>query len=69
MVIGIKFLEFKKFWLMLKNENPILRNKAIKFLIPFATCYLGEAEFSVLGVIKSDYPMKINEDSECRAGK
>uniref|UniRef100_A0A671RDF4 DUF4371 domain-containing protein n=1 Tax=Sinocyclocheilus anshuiensis TaxID=1608454 RepID=A0A671RDF4_9TELE len=43
------------FWLHVSNEYPELANKAIMFLMPFATMYMCEVGFSVLVALKTKY--------------
>ncbi|XP_022183319.1 zinc finger MYM-type protein 6-like [Myzus persicae] len=52
-----KFLELSKshFWLYVKNEYPLLSEKAMKILIQFSTTYLCEKTFSSVTVIKTRY--------------
>jgi hypothetical protein len=40
------------FWNSIKGEYPEVSNKALCILIPFATSYLCEAEFSAVAVLK-----------------
>ena len=52
-----KFLELSKshFWLYVKNEYPLLSEKAMKILIQFSTTYLCEKTFSSVTAIKTRY--------------
>ena len=42
-----------EFWASVKKEKRIIGNDAMTFLLPFATTYLREQEFSALLVIKT----------------
>jgi len=46
-------MELTKFWISIKDEYPLLSDKAQHILISFATSYLCEAGFSAVAVIKS----------------
>jgi len=50
----------------MKKQYPIVANKAIRTLIPFASSYLCETGFSALAVIKSKYRGKLNTEKEMR---
>jgi hypothetical protein len=67
-MFNIKFntIELTEFWMPVKDEYPILSSKAQIILIPFATSYLCEAEFSAVAVIKCKYRAKINVEKEIR---
>jgi hypothetical protein len=41
------------FWLSLRQEYPIVTNKAIEVLLPFCTSYRFEAGFSAMNTMKS----------------
>jgi hypothetical protein len=54
------FLEFcnnslSDFWILVKEEYPVLSEKALNYLIPFTTTYLCESGFSTLLSIKTKY--------------
>ncbi|XP_060846219.1 zinc finger BED domain-containing protein 5-like [Rhopalosiphum padi] len=59
-------MELTKFWISIKNEYPLVCEKALRVLIPFSTSYLCEAGFSAVAVIKSKYRSKINVEKEMR---
>lgn len=44
-----------QFWLYVKNEYPLLSEKAMKVLIQFSTTYLCEKTFSSVTIIKTQY--------------
>lgn len=44
-----------QFWLHVSSEYPELANKAMMFLMPFATTYMCEVGFSVLVALKTKY--------------
>ncbi|KAF0769900.1 Uncharacterized protein FWK35_00000918 [Aphis craccivora] len=45
-------LSLPEFWIAMKKQYPIIADKAIRTLIPFASSYLCEMGFSALAVIK-----------------
>ena len=47
------------FWLSVKNEYPLLNEKAMKILIQFSTTYLCEKAFSSVTVIKNRYRSRL----------
>ncbi|KAL4101100.1 hypothetical protein QTP88_012347 [Uroleucon formosanum] len=59
-------MDLTKFWISIKDEYPLLSDKAQRILIPFSTSYLCEAGFSAFAVIKSKYRTKINVEKEMR---
>ncbi|XP_060870664.1 zinc finger BED domain-containing protein 5-like [Metopolophium dirhodum] len=59
-------LSLPEFWIAMKKQYPIVANKAIRTLIPFASSYLCETGFSALAVIKSKYRGKLNTEKEMR---
>jgi hypothetical protein len=59
-------MELTEFWISVKDEYPLVSAKAQRILIPFATSYLCEAGFLAVGVIKSEYRVKINAEKEMR---
>lgn len=59
-------IDLTKFWISIKDEYPLLSDKAQRILIPFSTSYLCEAGFSAVAVIKSKYRTKINVEKEMR---
>jgi zinc finger BED domain-containing protein 5/7/8/9 len=59
-------MDLTKFWISIKDEYPLLSDKAQRILIPFSTSYLCEAGFSAVAVIKSKYRTKINVEKEMR---
>jgi hypothetical protein len=48
------------FWNNIEAEYPEVANKALQILLPFATSYLYETEFSAVVVLKSKYRFKLN---------
>jgi hypothetical protein len=58
--------ELTEFWISIKDEYPLLSDKAQRILIPFSTSYLCEAGFSVVAAIKRKYRAKINMEKEMR---
>ncbi|XP_060855465.1 zinc finger BED domain-containing protein 5-like [Metopolophium dirhodum] len=59
-------LSLPEFWIAMKKQYPIVANKAIRTLIPFASSYLCETGFSALAAIKSKYRGKLNTEKEMR---
>jgi zinc finger BED domain-containing protein 5/7/8/9 len=59
-------MELAKFWISIKDEYPLLSEKALRVLIPFSTSYLCKAGFSAISMIKSKYRTKINVEKEIR---
>ena len=51
------------FWLSVADDNPLLSQKAIKMLLPFATTYLCETAFSVLTNMKTKYRSRLAMES------
>jgi hypothetical protein len=58
--------ELTEFLISIRDEYPLLSDKAQRILIPFATSYLCEAGFSAVAVIKSKYRTKIKVEKEMR---
>jgi hypothetical protein len=58
--------ELTEFWISIKDEYPLLNDKAQRILIPFSASYLCEAGFSAVAVIRSKYRAKINLEKEMR---
>ncbi|KAF0716454.1 zinc finger MYM-type protein 6-like [Aphis craccivora] len=63
-----KFLELSKchFWLYVKNEYPLLSEKAMKILIQFSTTYLCEKTFSSVTAIKTRYRSQLEINKALR---
>ena len=53
--LKIQFREksLSAFWLSVSTEYPLLSNKAVNILLPFATTYLSETAFSALTNMKT----------------
>ena len=54
------------FWLSVKNEYPLLNEKAMKILIQFSTTYLCEKAFSSVTVIKNRYRSRLEIEAALR---
>ena len=55
--------------LNLNSENDNLQGKALKALLPFATSYLCETEFSVLDAVKSKHRARSFVEKELKVAK
>uniref|UniRef100_A0A3B4TIW1 Uncharacterized protein n=1 Tax=Seriola dumerili TaxID=41447 RepID=A0A3B4TIW1_SERDU len=54
------------FWMKQYSEYPVLSDKAVRFLLPFATTYLCEKGFSSLVVIKTKYRSRVDAEPNLR---
>ena len=54
------------FWIKARAESPLVGCKVLRVLVPFATPYLCEYDFSAVAVIKSKYRNKIDIEREMR---
>lgn len=54
------------FWLSVKSEYPMLSEKAMKILIPFATTYMCEKIFSTVTAIKTKYRCRLEIQTALR---
>ena len=61
-----KRMDLTDFWLARRNEYPLIADKAVKFLMVFATTYLCECGFSSLVYIKNKYRNKLNVEPDLR---
>lgn len=66
--LEMKFKEssLTSFWIGVQKEHPILSEKALKILTPFATTYSCETGFSALAAMKSKYRSRLNVTKELR---
>ena len=66
--LKISFLQqqLSKFWLTVAFEYPLLSQKAVKILLPFATTYLCEAGFSALTNLKNKCRSRLAPESDLR---
>lgn len=55
-----------QFWLYVKNEYPMLSEKAVKLLIQFSTTYLCEKTFSSVTTIKTRYRSRLDISTALR---
>jgi hypothetical protein len=55
---------FSRFWVSVKEECPILFEKAMRILVPFATTYLCETGFSALASTKFNYCGRLDVNKE-----
>ncbi|KAK0150739.1 Zinc finger BED domain-containing protein 5 [Merluccius polli] len=54
------------FWLSVERQYPLLGEKAISILLPFATSYLCEIGFSAVAALKTKYRSQLNIEQELR---
>ncbi|MBN3307259.1 ZBED5 protein, partial [Amia calva] len=54
------------FWIQQHSEYPALSDNAVRVLLPFATTYLCEKEFSSLAVIKIKYRSRTDAEPNLR---
>lgn len=59
-------LPLSEFWMSVREDYPVLSEKAIQFLLPFATTYLCEAGFSALKVLQSKHRARLEVESGMR---
>lgn len=66
--LEMKFKEFSltSFLIEVQKEHPILSERALKILIPFATTYSCETGFSALAAMKSKYRSRLDVTKELR---
>jgi len=66
--LKIQFCEksLSAFWLSV-SEYPLLSNKAVNILLPFAATYLCETAFSALTNMKTKYRSRLVVESDMRA--
>ena len=55
-----------EFWLSVERQYPLLGQKAMGILIPFATSYLCETGFSAVAALKTKYRSQLNIEQELR---
>lgn len=54
------------FWIGVEKDYPLLGQRAMDILLPFATSYLCETGFSAVAAIKTKYRSKLNIEHELR---
>jgi hypothetical protein len=54
------------FWCSVVDEYPLLGNKALTVLLPFATTYLCEVSFSALANMKTKFRSRLNVENDLR---
>lgn len=55
-----------EFWLGVEREHPLIGQRAVGILLPFATSYLCEIGFSAVACLKTKYRSKLNIEHELR---
>lgn len=55
-----------EFWLGVEREHPLIGQKAVGILLPFATSYLCEIGFSAVASLKTKYRSRLNVEHELR---
>ena len=55
-----------EFWLSVEREYPLLGQRAMGILLPFATSYLCETGFSAVAALKTKYRSQLNIEQELR---
>lgn len=55
-----------EFWPSVEGEYPLLGQRAMGILLPFATSYLCETGFSAVAAIKTKYRSQLNIEQELR---
>ena len=66
LTIGFMQQQLSKFWLTVASKYPLLSQKAVKILLPFATTYLCEAGFSALTNLKNKYRSRLAPENDLR---
>ena len=54
----------RKFWINVQNLYPTLAREALKKLLPFATAYLCETEFSHYVLSKTKYTSRLDAETD-----
>ncbi len=55
-----------EFWLGVEREFPLIGQKAVEILLPFATSYLCETGFSAVASMKTKYRSRLNIEHDLR---
>ncbi len=55
-----------EFWLGVEREFPLIGQKAVEILLPFATSYLCETGFSAVASLKTRYRSRLNIEHDLR---
>uniref|UniRef100_A0A673YA89 Uncharacterized protein n=1 Tax=Salmo trutta TaxID=8032 RepID=A0A673YA89_SALTR len=55
-----------EFWLSVERQYPLLGQRAMGILLPFATSYLCETGFSAVAALKTKYRSQLNIEQELR---
>ncbi|KAM3838159.1 zinc finger BED domain-containing protein 5-like [Diretmus argenteus] len=64
--LRFKAQTLSEFWLGVESEHPLIGQKAVGILLPFATSYLCEIGFSAVASLKTKYRSKLNIEHELR---
>ncbi|XP_072395280.1 protein FAM200A-like [Diabrotica undecimpunctata] len=61
-----KTTDLSKFWIMMEKEYPLLHKTSLLKLLPFASTYLCETDFSTLTAIKTKYRSRLNVEPDLK---
>ena len=64
--LQFKHTSLMSFWLSCAQEYPLLSDKAVAVLLPFATTYLCEKAFSAVTSMKTKYRARLNIEHDIR---
>ena len=53
-------------WIGVETEHPLVGQRAVRILFPFATSYLYEIGFSAVASLKTKYRSRLNIEHEVR---
>ncbi|XP_076037475.1 zinc finger BED domain-containing protein 5-like [Oratosquilla oratoria] len=66
MKIKFSALPLPEFWIYSRTEYHALAEKALKYILPFATTYLCEKGFSTLTILKTKHRARLQVDNDMR---
>ena len=64
--LRLRFTSQSEFWLGVEREHPLIGQKAVNSLLPFATSYLCEMVFSTVAALKTKHRSQRNIEQELR---